>query len=89
MKGPLAEEMDGMMRWFVRVYPQWNLSIHYKWRGGKVKEHQYAMVITHHGKQRVYPFHVPEAWFDNPEMEEKLRENVLQRLQMKMIQEVG
>lgn len=89
MKGPLAEEMDQMARWFSRVYPLWNLTVHYKWRGGKVREHQYSLVISHHGKQRVLPFNVPEAWFEDPSMEQELRDAVLNRLQLKTIQEVG
>lgn len=89
MKGPLSEEMDQLCRWFPRVYPQWNLSVHYKWRGGQRKEHCYSLVINHHGTQRVLPFNVPEAWFEDPTMEESLRDAVLNRLQLKTIQEVG
>lgn len=84
-RGPLDEEMDILQRWFDRVYPQHKMLIHYKWHQG---EHKYVLELKH--KRLVgLPFSVPEAWFDDPVMEQELRDSVVQRLQMKTIQEIG
>lgn len=85
-RGPLDSEMDTFQRWFDRVYPQWQLIIHYKWHQ---KEHKYVLELNHHGKNVGLPFSVPDAWFDDPNMEESLREEVVSRLQNKTIQEIG
>jgi hypothetical protein len=85
-RGPLDEEMDQLEKWFSGVYPQWQLIIHYKW---KDNEHRYILEMNHHGKNVGMPFSVPDAWFEDPEMEATLREEVLQRLQRKTMQEIG
>jgi hypothetical protein len=87
MRGPLAEEMDAVMRWFSRVYPQWNLSIHYKW-SREFQEHGYFLELNHRTKKTL-PFSVPQAWFEDPDMEQRLRESCVPRLCQLTIQEVG
>lgn len=81
MKGFLEEEMDQLVKWFARVYPQHKMTVHYKW---KTPEHHYYIEINHTEKgTHIMPLVVPDAWFNDPEMEGLLHQKALERLQKK------
>lgn len=85
--GFLGEEVDLFVRWFKGVYPQHKLTVHYKWQS---PEHKYYFEIKRaEGSTRVLPLVIPDAWFEDPEMEKALHENFLQRMQTKTIQDLG
>lgn len=85
--GFLGEEVDEFCRWFKGVYPQHKLTVHYKW---KKPEHIYYFEVKRaEGNTQVMPLMIPDAWFEDPEMEKTLHENFLSRMQRKTIAELG